>query len=53
MLHHPTVDRLHELRLFGMAAALAEQGQQAGIDNLGFEERLGLLVEREATGQRQ
>ncbi len=49
MLHHPTVDRLHELRLFGMAAALAEQGQQAGIDNLGFEERLGLLVEREAT----
>jgi DNA replication protein DnaC len=49
MLHHPTVERLHELRLFGMAAALAEQAQQAGIDSLGFEERLGLLVEREAT----
>ncbi len=49
MLHHPTVERLHELRLFGMAAALAEQGHQAGIDSLGFEERLGLLVEREAT----
>jgi DNA replication protein DnaC len=49
MLHHPTVERLHELRLFGMAAALAEQQSQQSIDQLGFEERLGLLVEREAT----
>jgi hypothetical protein len=28
MLHHPTVERLHELRLFGMAAALADQQSQ-------------------------
>ncbi|MGF6930899.1 hypothetical protein OKW41_000038 [Paraburkholderia sp. UCT70] len=48
MLHHPTVERLHELRLFGMAAALADQQSQNSIDQLGFEERLGLLVEREA-----
>ena len=49
MLHHPTVERLHELRLFGMAAALADQQSQSSIDQLGFEERLGLLVEREAS----
>lgn len=49
MLHHPTVERLHELRLFGMAAALAEQQSLENIGQLGFEERLGLLVEREVT----
>jgi DNA replication protein DnaC len=49
MLHHPTVDKLHALRLSGMAAALAEQQSQDGIDRLGFEERLGLLVERESS----
>ncbi|WP_199545415.1 IS21-like element helper ATPase IstB [Paraburkholderia kururiensis] len=49
MLHHPTVDKLHALRLYGMAAALAEQQSQGSIDELGFEERLGLLVEREAS----
>ncbi|MGA8119806.1 MAG: AAA family ATPase, partial [Rouxiella badensis] len=49
MLHHPTVDKLHALRLPGMAAALAEQQSQDGIDRLGFEERLGLLVERESS----
>ena len=49
MLHHPTVERLYELRLFGMAAALADQQSQNSIDQLGFEERLGLLVEREAS----
>jgi DNA replication protein DnaC len=49
MLHHPTVERLHELRLFGMAAALADQQSQSSIAQLGFEERLGLLVEREAS----
>jgi hypothetical protein len=49
MLQHPTVDKLHALRLPGMAAALAEQQSQDGIDRLGFEERLGLLVERESS----
>jgi DNA replication protein DnaC len=49
MLHHPTVEKLHALRLLGMAAALGDQQTQGGIDQLGFEERLGLLVEREAS----
>jgi len=49
MLRHPTVSRLQTLRLPGMAQALEEQLTQPDIDQLGFEERLGLLVDREAT----
>lgn len=49
MLHHPTVERLHELRLFCMAAALADLQSQSGIDQLGLEVRLGSPVEREAS----
>ncbi|GAA7772049.1 IS21-like element ISPsy14 family helper ATPase IstB [Helicobacter pylori] len=48
MLHHPTYDKLNKLRLFGMARALHDQGS-LDLDHLGFEERLGLLVDREAT----
>lgn len=47
MLNHPTYDTLNPLRLFGMARALAEQALQPDIDSLSFEERLGLLVDRE------
>ncbi len=47
MLRHPTVSRLQTLRLPGMAQALDEQLLQPDIDQLGFEERLGLLVDRE------
>ncbi len=49
MLRHPTIDKLHELRLSGMATALTEQHGLADIEAMGFEERLGLLVEREAS----
>ena len=48
MLNHPTYERLTQLRLTGMARALAEQAQIPDIQALTFEERLGLLVEREA-----
>jgi hypothetical protein len=48
MLNHPTVERLHQLRLPGMARALASQAQSPEIDQLSFEERLGLLVDCEA-----
>lgn len=47
MLHHPTLSKLHTLRLIGMATALSEQATQPDIDQLGFEDRLGLLVDRE------
>lgn len=49
MLPHPTLDKLHQLRLFGMAHALAEHAGIAEIGALDFEDRLGLLVDREMT----
>lgn len=47
MLNHPTHEHLTQLRLFGMARALAEQASLPDLQALTFEERLGLLVERE------
>ena len=49
MLHHPTVDKLAELRLAGMRQGLLDQQAVPDIDRLGFEERLGLLLDREAS----
>jgi len=49
MLLHHTLERLHELRLRGMAAALEEQLHHAAATDLSFEDRLGLMVERELT----
>ena len=49
MLTHPTVDKLHQLRCTGMATALAEQLGSPNVEALSFEERLGLIVDRELT----
>ena len=49
MLTHPTVDKLHQLRCTAMATALAEQLGSPQVEALSFEERLGLLVDRELT----
>jgi len=49
MLTHPTLDKLQALKFTGMATALAEQMNTPDIDELSFEERLGLLIDREAT----
>ena len=49
MLTHPTVDKLLQLRCTGMAKALAEQLDAPEVEALSFEERLGLLVDRELT----
>lgn len=49
MLTHPTLEKLQTLRLSGMRKALSEQQQMPQIDSLGFEERLGLLIDREVT----
>jgi DNA replication protein DnaC len=49
MLLHHTLERLHELRLRGMAEALEEQLNHSGTTEIGFEDRLGMLVERELT----
>jgi DNA replication protein DnaC len=49
MLTHPTLDKLQILHFYGMLKALQEQMQMTDIDQLAFEERLGLLVDREMT----
>ena len=49
MLKHPTLDKLQALKFTGMVAALADQMAMPDIDELAFEERLGLLVDREIT----
>jgi DNA replication protein DnaC len=49
MLHHPTLEKLQTLRLMGMYKALTEQMNMPESEPLSFEERLGLLVDRELT----
>jgi len=49
MLLEPTLARLRELRLTGMAEALEEQQGVPDLQGLSFEDRLGLLVDREVT----
>ncbi len=49
MLHHPTLEKLNQLKFSGMSAALSEQQSQENIEQLSFEERLGLLIDREIT----
>jgi DNA replication protein DnaC len=48
MLTHPTTDRLRELGLAGMARALEEQRRHPETTDLSFEDRMAMLVEREA-----
>lgn len=49
MLVQPLLDQLSALRLRGFRDALAEQRQNPRYAELSFEERLGLLVDRETT----
>jgi DNA replication protein DnaC len=45
MLNQQTLDKLHALKLPGMAAAFADQLKQPDLDRLSFEERFGLIVD--------
>ena len=47
MLTQPTMEKLHALRLRGMAEAFREQQENAAAQRLSFEERLGLLIDRQ------
>ena len=47
MLYEQTMARMETMKLDGMATALDEQRQQASITDLDFEERLGMLIERQ------
>jgi len=47
MLTQPTVDKLITMRLRGMADAFREQQESADLQRLSFDERLGLLIDRQ------
>lgn len=47
MLTTPTLDKLYQLNLRGLARALLEQRERPDYQALSFEDRLGLLVDRE------
>jgi DNA replication protein DnaC len=47
MLPHPTIEKLHALNLRGMLCAFQEQASMPEAARLSFDERFGLLVDRE------
>lgn len=47
MLNQPTIEKLNAMKLNGMAAAFREQMENAEASQLSFEERFGLLVDRQ------
>ena len=49
MLTHPTLDQMHRLGLAGMARAFTELQANPQSADLSHAERLGLLLDREAT----
>src|SRR5687767_4004887 len=49
MLNHPTLDRLNELGLFGMAKAFAQIMASGEAATLTLAEGLGLLLDRETS----
>jgi DNA replication protein DnaC len=51
MLTHPTEEKLRQMQLVGMADALADQLRTPDVTALTFEDRLGLLVDREETAR--
>jgi DNA replication protein DnaC len=48
VLTNVTLDKLHALNLMGMARAFAEQLERPDYQALTFEQRMGMLVDREA-----
>lgn len=47
MLHNHTLEKLHALKLSGMASAFAQQLAQPAHEELAFEERFALLLDQE------
>ena len=52
MLMQPTIEKLHSMKLFGMAEAIRRQTEDPEISRLSFEERFSLLVDHQnGTGE--
>ena len=47
MLNQPTMEKLQAMKLHGMATAFREQLETTASQQLSFEERFGLLVDRQ------
>jgi DNA replication protein DnaC len=47
MLEQVTIDKLHEMKLSGMAEAFRNQTQDQSLASLSFEDRFGLIVDTE------
>jgi len=47
MLNDQTMTQLHDMKLHGMADAYGEQRQQPQMAEIDFDERLGMLVDRQ------
>ena len=52
MLIHPLIDQLKQLKLNAMSEMLSAQLQDDSIQSLSFEERLGLLIDRQITANK-
>ena len=53
MLTQPTLEKMNAMKLAGMAEALEQQLRSSECARLGFDERLGLLVDSEWTAREQ
>jgi hypothetical protein len=47
MLHQPSIQKLHDMRLSAMAEAFKEQLNSQTYDTLTFEERLAIFIDHE------
>ena len=47
MLNQPTIEKLHTMKLYGMADAFRAQIETADASQLSFEERFGMLVDQQ------
>jgi len=52
MLNNPTLNKLQEMRLMGMIKAFEEQLSMTDVGQMSFEDRFGLIVDREDTERR-
>ena len=53
MLIEQTLEKMHAMKLTGMAEAIDQQRQSSQYSDLGFDERLGLLIDAEWTAREQ
>jgi DNA replication protein DnaC len=53
MLMEPTMEKLYDMRLNGMAQAFKEQLYHPSVNNLSFDERFSLLVDQQWTWQEE